>query len=68
MNKNEARSVTTVFMNADTRMFKGIVSSKKESFHYRADFVRCCHESRCLLLVGIPVMSYSGLHMHYTQI
>lgn len=32
-----ARSVVTVFMNADTGMFQGITCSKKESFHYRAD-------------------------------
>lgn len=63
-----ARSVVTVFMNADTGMFKVIACTRNESFHYRADFVRCCHESKCLLLVGIPVMSYSGLHMDYTQV
>lgn len=45
--KNEARSVATAFMNADTCIFKGIASPRKESFHYRADLGRCCHESRC---------------------
>lgn len=57
-------AVVTVSMNpSGTVMFKGIVNSKNESFHYRADFMRCCHESKCLLLVGIPVMCYSGLHI-----
>lgn len=56
-------SVVTVFMNADTGMFKGIVNFKNESFHFRAGFVKCCHESKCLLLVGFPVRNYSGLHI-----
>lgn len=49
-----APSVVTVFMKGNTGMFKGIVSSKNGSFHYRGDFLGAAMKANVYCWLASP--------------